>query len=118
MDVHSCDGSDPENDNYDSDDSLDINWNPHGPPNDRMSFLASEDEEMDNPDDDDVERQEKLIEKRILMVSKKIDEENWVPGRERKRKAVGEGKGVDSVLFPSLFLIYVHRPSEDVPDWS
>ncbi|KAF9506409.1 hypothetical protein BS47DRAFT_1399496 [Hydnum rufescens UP504] len=60
-----------------------------------MSFLVPEDEDMDDPDDKDIYGQDKKIQKQISLASKAIDRD-WVPGHERKRKALDSGKDAAS----------------------
>ncbi|KAF9516087.1 hypothetical protein BS47DRAFT_1360646 [Hydnum rufescens UP504] len=92
MDVHSQGDPADENDENGYFDDPDDDWSPYSHSNNRISFLAPEDEDMDDPDDKDIYGQDKKIQKQISLASKAIDRD-WVPGHERKWKALNSGKG-------------------------
>ena len=81
--------------NVDSDDDfggLDDPWNPHDN-NNNLDFIAREDAELEDLDDEDIEREEIRLHLHLQTLSKELEslgDEEWLPG-SKKRKAKGQG---------------------------
>ncbi|KAF9516801.1 hypothetical protein BS47DRAFT_1380805 [Hydnum rufescens UP504] len=80
------------NDDYD-DYSDDIGWNPHIPQFDEnLPFVTPEDEDLDGPNNCEVEEQENALYSHLEWISKSFDDEDWTPKHVMKRKAKGESQ--------------------------